>query len=79
MLFGQDLCSDDMFQALVLACMVLQPDQCLQLEDQRGPYKTYERCEARVYEMSRVVHIYLKGYKPVSWKCVPLPKGKLSV
>lgn len=67
-----------MFQALVLACMVANMGQCYELEDQRGPYETYERCEKRAYEMARVVHIYMKGYKPVSWQCRPLPKGILT-
>lgn len=67
-----------MFQALVLVCMIYQPDDCLMLEDQRGPYKTYEQCEARAYEMSRAVHKHMRRYKPISWNCVPLPKGKLS-
>ena len=67
-----------MFQALVLACMVFQPTECWQLEDQRGPYSSYERCEDRAMEMARSVHVHMKGYKPVSWKCQALPKGKLS-
>ena len=67
-----------MFQALVLTCMIFQPTECLQLEDQRGPYRSYESCESRAIEMARSVHIYMKGYKPISWKCQALPKGKLS-
>jgi len=67
-----------MFQALVLACMILQPTVCWQLEDQLGPYKSYERCEARAMEMGRSVHLHMKGYRPVSWKCQALPKGRLS-
>ena len=67
-----------MFKALVLACMVFSPDECWLLEDQRGPYVTYERCEARALEMGRAVHIHMAGYRPVSWKCQALPKGRLS-
>jgi len=48
------------------------------LEDQRGPYSTYERCEARALEMGRAVHIHMKGYRPIWWRCDSLPKGKLS-
>jgi hypothetical protein len=47
-----------MFQALVLACMVFQPTKCWQLEDQRGPYSSYEKCEARAMEMARSVHTH---------------------
>jgi len=67
-----------MFQALVLACMILQPTKCWQLEDQLGPYKTYEKCEVRALEMGKAVHIHMAGYRPVSWKCQALPKGRLS-
>jgi len=67
-----------MFKALVLACMVFSPDECWLLEYQRGPYVTYERCEARALEMGRAVHIHMKGYRPIWWRCDPLPKGRLS-
>ena len=67
-----------MFKALVLACMIFQPTECWQLEDQLGPYRSYERCEKRALEMGSAVHIHMKGYRPVSWKCQALPKGKLS-
>jgi hypothetical protein len=67
-----------MFQALVLACLIFEPTKCWQLEDQRGPYKSYEQCKARAYEMSQAVHIHMRGYRPVSWKCQRLPEGKLS-
>ena len=68
-----------MFQAIVLACLAFNMEQCYQLEDQRGPYQTYEKCEKRAYEMSRAVHQHMRGYKPVSWQCRTLPKGKLTV
>lgn len=67
-----------MYQALVLACMVFQPTECWQLEDQLGPYSSYEKCEARAMEMSRSVYMHMKGYRPISWKCQALPKGRLS-
>jgi hypothetical protein len=51
---------------------------CVTLEDQLGPYENKERCEARAFEMSRDVHKHMKGYKPVSWNCRGLPRGRLT-
>jgi hypothetical protein len=67
-----------MYMALVLACLISDPNQCLVLEDQRGPYKTYERCEARALEMSQAIHLTMSGFKPYQWKCKPVAKGQLS-
>jgi len=67
-----------MYMALVLACLISDPNQCLVLEDQRGPYKTYERCEARALEMSQAIHISMSGFKPRQWKCKSVVKGQLS-
>ena len=67
-----------MYLALVWACLVNQPGYCKVLEDQRGPYNSYEKCEARAYEMSEAVHIHMKGYKATRWKCKALPKGQLT-
>jgi|DEB0MinimDraft_4_1074332.scaffolds.fasta_scaffold07351_2 hypothetical protein len=68
-----------MFQAILFVCLISDPTHCLILEDQRGPYKTYERCETRAYEMSRMVHIKMRGYKPTKWNCRSLPKGALTL
>lgn len=38
-----------MFKALVLACFITQ--NCVELQDNRGPYKTEIECKARVAEM----------------------------
>lgn len=73
-LYGEEI----MFQAIVLACLINNMEYCLQLEDQRGPYESMERCEARAFEMSRDVHKHMRGYKPVRWSCRGLPKGSLT-
>ena len=67
-----------MFQAIILACQIYNPTYCVTLEDQRGPYDTKLRCEMRALKMSRDVHIYMKGYKPIKWVCRGLPKGSLT-
>lgn len=38
-----------MFTAMILACLVTQ--ECIKLEDDRGPYKTEVECKARAAEM----------------------------
>jgi hypothetical protein len=68
-----------MFQAILFACLLSDPTHCVMLEDQRGPYKTYERCEARAYEMSEAVHRWMSGFKPTKWNCRSLPKGSLTL
>jgi len=67
-----------MYMALVLACLISDPNQCVVLEDQRGPYQTYERCKSRAFEMSQAIHINMSGFKPYQWKCKPISNGQLS-
>ena len=40
-----------MFEALILVCLLGQ--DCVELKDTRGPYKTETECKARVSEMIR--------------------------
>ena len=67
-----------MFIALVMACHVWDPSYCKVLEDQRGPYKSYEQCQVRALEMSEDVHRHMQGYKPIQWKCKSVVKGQLT-
>ena len=67
-----------MYIALVLACWWTDSNYCRVIEDQRGPYKSYERCQVRALEMSEDVHIHMQGYKAVQWKCKAVPKGVLT-
>ena len=39
------------FYAVIVACHMLAPDQCLTIIDNRGPYQTVKRCEERMVEM----------------------------
>jgi len=39
------------FYAVIVACHMLAPDQCLTIMDNRGPYDTAKRCEERMVEM----------------------------
>ena len=67
-----------MYIALVMACLISDPSHCQILEDQRGPYETYELCQARALEMSRDVNKHMPYFKPVRWKCRGVGKGQLT-
>ena len=67
-----------MFVALVMACLVSDPDYCKILEDQQGPYETRKECEMRALEISRDIHRYWPLYKPVQFKCKSIPNGRLT-
>jgi len=40
-----------MFEAMLIACLMGNPKQCITVTDTRGPYLTGERCEIRIMEM----------------------------
>ena len=40
-----------MFTAVIVACQIALPTDCLTIVDNRGPYDTTARCEERMYEM----------------------------
>jgi hypothetical protein len=67
-----------MLQAIVYVCLISNPNSCIMLEDQRGPYESQRICKARAMEMSEAVHIYMRGYKPQSWQCRILKPGMLT-
>ena len=39
------------FTAIVVACHIMNPNNCLTFVDNRGPYDTAARCETRMHEM----------------------------
>ena len=40
-----------LFTAMLLACSIYVPSQCVQFDDTRGPYKTEDECIVRLAEM----------------------------
>lgn len=62
-----------MFMAIVVACHVSNAIACVQFTDNRGPYKTEERCEARIEEMLAdiiKVHVEMKSpFLPKEFVC----------
>jgi len=65
-----------MFKVLVLACSLSVPTDCWEFHDTRGPYKTYDQCSSRAYEMGNNI-MEMQGYdlKPKMFRCVRL-KGQ---
>ena len=58
-----------MFEALVLVCVLFQPGHCFPVGDNRGPYKTYEECQARTTEMTKDIIENIPYHIPQGWKC----------
>lgn len=65
-----------MFKTLVLACSIAVPTDCWEFRDTRGPYKTYEQCQARAYEMGNaIMEVQGRDLAPKAFKCIQL-KGQ---
>jgi hypothetical protein len=67
-----------MFKAIVLACVIGVPTECVEFHDTRGPYKSEAECEKRAMEMGRDIGEMAHNLMPVRWQCKPLRKGMLS-
>jgi len=65
-----------MFKVLVLACSLSVPTDCWEFHDTRGPYKTYDQCSSRAYEMgNNIMEMQGSDLKPKMFRCVKL-KGQ---
>jgi len=40
-----------MFKAIIIACVIGSPDNCMQISDTYGPYRMEGRCRTRLEEM----------------------------
>ena len=62
-----------MFMAIVVACHMANAAACIQLTDDRGPYKTEAECEERIEEMLvAAVRIHMEQgspFLPKSFEC----------
>jgi len=58
-----------MFEAFVLVCMLLDPNNCQTLKDTQGPYETERQCEVRAYEIAMELPQYMPEYIAVKYKC----------
>jgi hypothetical protein len=66
-----------MYQAIVVACMIANPQICVTFEGQQW-FDIERTCKVRALKMASDVHRYYKGYKPITFNCRPLGKGQLS-
>jgi hypothetical protein len=67
-----------MFKLLVYACMIINPKQCLILENTEYPviYETFEQCKERALVIGSEIPKYIKGYRAVKWKCSEVKEGR---
>jgi len=54
----------------------MNPEQCWEYHDTRGPYERYEQCTTRAYEMGNMIREVHEGaLQPVKYRCEQL-KGQ---
>ena len=59
-----------MFEALVMACVLMSDSDCIVFSDTRGPYQTEEQCISRVQEMAESLQQVLnESPKQFTYKC----------
>ena len=59
-----------MFTALILACVMSAPTQCIEAEDSYGPYETKGQCVMRVHEMVAQMRMAFPVPHTYRYKCV---------
>jgi len=57
-----------MFEALVLACLISNPNECYEFVDTRGPYITRSSCIKRTKEMRDSI-LTMPDFNPQAFKC----------
>ena len=63
-----------MFEAILYVCLVVAPEECVELNDTRGPYTNKADCMRRIDEMAEfAIEVNLFELK-IKWKCIA-PKG----
>jgi hypothetical protein len=69
-----------MFEALVLACFLSNPERCVEFRNTKvdPPLITYEQCRARAMEIANAINQEVPDLVARAWKCNKLPEGKFS-
>ena len=58
-----------MFKAIIVACHIANPADCIIITDERGPYSTEEQCQVRIEEMIQdSISIFLMQQLPMIFK-----------
>ena len=63
-----------MFEAALLICLAAAPDECVELNDTRGPYTNEVDCMKRVDEMAEFAIDVNLFELNIKWKCTA-PEG----
>lgn len=66
-----------MFKAIVIACVIGAPNDCVEFHDYRGPWETKAQCKSRALEISRDV-AKIANLIPTKWRCKTLKEGMLT-
>tara|TARA_S200002703_G_scaffold122456_1_gene108392 strand:- start:372 stop:692 length:321 start_codon:yes stop_codon:yes gene_type:complete len=63
-----------MFEAILLICLVAAPEECVELNDTRGPHASKAECMERVDEMAEFATGANLFELNIKWKCTA-PEG----
>mgnify|MGYP003119562211 FL=1 len=66
-----------MFKCFVIICSIINPNDCLRLEDITDIHKTEQSCIERAIEISKQVPYYYPNYRATKYRCKKLAKGQL--
>ena len=61
-----------MFEAALLICLAAAPQECVELNDTRGPYTSKADCMRRVDEMAEFATSVNLFKLDIKWKCTTL-------
>ena len=64
-----------MFEAMVLVCMLKDPNICHTLLDTQGPYAKESQCVRRAYEIAVQLPEHMPEYIATQYMCVSKGKG----
>lgn len=63
-----------MFEAILLICLAVAPEECVELSDTRGPHASKAECMQRVDEMAEFATGANLFELNIKWKCTA-PEG----
>jgi len=58
-----------LYEAAILVCLSVAPDECRELVDNRGPYPQVEQCHARIAEMIQFTQSANLFELEIKWRC----------
>ena len=69
-----------MFQAIVIACALGDPTNCIKFENDnlRFPLETRAACERRAMQMAADVDRLISDMRAIAWRCQKLKEGSFT-